>query len=154
MIKKITNKKGFTLVEILIILAIIMILISVILVSIYSARVKAGDSAAFTSVKSTAPAAFMCLMSNMILVGPGDDASLPVICSKSGLPAAGYTAWPDLRKNGWSYSSGFHWCDVASLVECSIGSGCGAQGEKFCYFIENGSKKILCTQEGCKKTGF
>jgi len=157
------NKKGFTLIELLIIIAIIAMLASIILVSIYSAKIRAGDNAAFTSVKSSAPAAYMCLMNGTggNLTQPIDN-SLPVICSSGGAPVAGYPAWPSIVKSGWSYSSspghGFFWCSLINPpTECNpsiVNCGKSIISGNFCYGVKNGSKKIWCTESGCSKSGF
>ena len=59
------NNKGFTLIEILVIVAIIIILVSVIMVSLINAKNKAQDNSAFTSFKSVAAPAFVCLTSGV-----------------------------------------------------------------------------------------
>jgi len=157
------NKKGFTLIELLIIISIIAILASVILVSMYSAKIKAGDNAAFSSVKSAAPVAYMCLMNGTggNLTQP-TDGSLPIICSSGGVPVVGYSAWPSITERGWNYNSssghGFFWCSLINPpTECNLSMvNCGESNlsGSFCYGVKNGSKKIWCTESGCSKVGF
>ncbi|MDR3558951.1 MAG: type II secretion system protein [Candidatus Pacebacteria bacterium] len=156
------NKKGFTLIEILTIVAIISILVSMILVSIYGAKVKAGDNAAFTSIQSSASAAYMCLLaesSGVSLTVP-HDASSPDVCS-----VGGSSSWPPLTKDSWHYdvsgSDGFFWCSINGSNPpntCSSpgSGGCGyvATSGTFCYILQNGTKKMWCTVDGCRKTGF
>jgi hypothetical protein len=152
-----------------VITAIIVMLVTVILVSIYSARVKAGDNSAFTSIKTTASAAYMCLLSGApgIRLSTPTDVLLSPICTSGGVPVAGYSAWPTLAKDSWIYGNGvaagdgFFWCNLnngpvpvscANLVDgvCGQSSGSGS----FCYGIKNGSKSIWCSQDGCHKVGF
>jgi len=54
------NKKGFTLIEILIVIAIIGVLAAVVLVSLNTARQKARDNAAMSTVQSFAKALHLC----------------------------------------------------------------------------------------------
>jgi len=165
---KITNKNektcllarsGFTVIEILIILCIIIILVSIIMVSVNSAKIKAGDNATFTSIKSTAPAAFMCLLNGLstISLTEPSDASLPVLCFNEAAAVPGYSPWPPIAKNGWSYNN-FFWCNLTDSSECPAynSSTCGGSTSSgnFCYGVEKGGKKIRCTERGCEKSGF
>jgi prepilin-type N-terminal cleavage/methylation domain-containing protein len=162
------NKKGFTLIEILIIVAIIGILVTVVLVSTMSNKEKAQDNSAFTSFKSIAAPAFMCLTSgiaNVQLTGP---TNIATICSGAGVISSG---WPDFTKDAWSNtlsaslsaSKGFYWCPVGytgNSHPTSVGAysngtfgGDNSYGG-FCFMMKKESKYIWCTLEGCHKEGF
>jgi type II secretory pathway pseudopilin PulG len=149
---------GFTLIEILLIIAIISILVAIVLVSLVGAKQKAQDASAFTSVKSAAAPAFACLTSGIPNVQLNAYSGGAKICSDiNGAPGA---FWPDLAKTGWSL---FSWC-LLSYGGSGIPTGCatydgsscgGAQGAgNFCFMMQNGSKYIWCTVNGCGKTGF
>ncbi len=157
------NKKGFTLIEILMIVAIITILVSVILISLFSAKQKSQDVSAFTSFKSAAAPAFACLASGL----PNIQLTLPAIPS-GGNPlcsdpnGASNSVWPDFSKIGWS---DFHWCapgynnsvhpaDCAAYADGACGGSRGTGN--FCFMIQNNSsnKFIWCTLDGCRKEGF
>ncbi|MFA7319426.1 MAG: prepilin-type N-terminal cleavage/methylation domain-containing protein [Parcubacteria group bacterium] len=163
------NGKGFTLIELLIIIAIIGILLTAILVNIYFAKTKAGDNSAFTSFKSAATAAYMCLLTGTpgIRLSTPTDATLPSLCMSGATPVVGFSAWPIVAKDGWVYGNGsflgdgFFWCNLSNnpspvscgnLVDgvCGQSSGSGS----FCYGLKNGSKSIWCSQDGCHKVGF
>ena len=107
-----TNKKGFTLIEILITIAIIGILAAVILVTLNSAREKARDSSAIASARSAATAIQSCFLSSgsaaifngFVGWGSGNGNVSPVAGSifvgSSGCTEA---TWPQLPTT-WRYS--------------------------------------------------
>jgi prepilin-type N-terminal cleavage/methylation domain-containing protein len=156
-----TNKKGFTLIEILIIIAIISILVTVVLVSMISSRERAQDNSAFTTFKSIASPAFMCLTSGSNLNTPDSLPALPVsICD-----AEPDSYWPEFAKTGWTYDDeNFHWC-YATYAEETVPSSCGVYKSEtgcggisalgnFCFVMKKDSKYMWCTLEGCRKEGF
>lgn len=159
--KKNKNKKGFTLIEILIIVIIIGILVSVVLVSLTSSKEKAQDNSAFSSFKSLAAPAFMCLTS-----GAGASLTVPValnnICNISAVPDS---TWPEFTRTGWDYAN-FFWCDPNSIGNLQPAS-CGGPGDyndetcggssssgNFCFGLTKGTKSMWCTIYGCRKSGF
>lgn len=165
--KKIKNQQGFTLIELLIIVFIIAILASVILVSVHSASVKAGDNSTFTSLKSAASASYMCLLNGAsgVNLSTPKDSSLSSICMSGSLPIDGYSSWPSIAKNHWKYGNGspstegFSWCRLneSSYSPCSLGNGnCGQSPASgiFCFGVKNDSRTIWCNQDGCHKIGF
>jgi len=164
----IQNKKGFTLVEILIIVIIIGILVSVVLVSLINAKNKSQDNSVFTSFKSAVPAVFTCLTSGSPGVQLFDlqNNAGQSICTDP--LATGDARWPDFSKYGWSNEKngdpGFYWCRLGStgpgpLISTSpvyVNGNFGGMRitGNFCIMLKKDSKYIWCTEEGCKKEGF
>jgi prepilin-type N-terminal cleavage/methylation domain-containing protein len=163
------NKKGFTILEILIIIAIISLLVTIVLANISSSQEKSRNLAVFYSVRGTADNAFACLGENMpgVRLSPPNDFTRSNICLyDSGgtlVDYPGYSSWPDISKNGWSYADGFSWCSLGSpsgihptstgaYADGSFGGSRGAGN--FCYMLKKGNKYIWCMQDGCKKEGF
>lgn len=155
------NKKGFTVIEILIVVFIIGILVSIILVDLSETRKEAQDNSTFTLLKSAASPVYMCLSSGMDITAPPTTNSN--ICSNSSAVDA---KWPDFTKYGWSNDvssgndNGFYWCDVNavgdSLPGMSIAYTDGSMGGdkatgNFCFMLKNGSKYMWCTVYGCYK---
>ncbi len=157
--KKIQNKNGFTLVELMATIAIIGILAGIILVSVSSARERARDGAAYVTIASTQGAAFKCLTSG------NSTAALKSIPAPSAggsiCTVTGYPKWPSLGTGSdWGYAD-FSWCLLSDESDCSVYSDgtCGgnrANGH-FCYRFENSADEnryVTCTQSGCVKSGF
>jgi len=153
--------RGFTLIEILIIVIIIGILVSVAMVSLMGARNKSQDVSAFTTFKSIAGPAYMCLMSGEDL--KSDPAESPTVggdlCENP--TAANGAIWPDLdTKLGWGK---IKWClptyDIDSAhpnTTCNYNNpSCGGDNSgNFCFVAQKGSKYMWCTLTGCHKEGF
>jgi prepilin-type N-terminal cleavage/methylation domain-containing protein len=170
------NKKGFTIIEIFLVVAIIAILVSIVLASIFSARVKSQKMSVFYSMRGTADVSFTCLGVQLpnVRLSSFDDLSHGSICiynpGAGYVDAPGYSDWPDIKKSGWSTDlktnltqDGFFWCSVFSTGTShptNVGSysdgtyGGAASSGNFCYMLKNGSSYIWCTQEGCRKEGF
>lgn len=108
--QKINFKKAFTLIELLIVIAIIGVLAGVILVSTSSARQKASDSSMMQSVKSASTAVAACLISGTSLgvVSGTAPTEGTAICTGSGV-------WPNLPSTWqitlalWDVSTGYYW---------------------------------------------
>jgi len=91
---KIISKKGFTLIEMLMVVAIIGILSSVVMVSMSGGREKANRASAITTLSSVLSELVICQDDNGNL--NAYSAGAP-ICT-----AAGHTAiWPNISKTGW-----------------------------------------------------
>lgn len=159
------NRKGFTIMEILIVVAIIAILVTVLLVSLSGSQKKAQDNSAFTSFKSAAAPVYMCLMDGLNL-NPDPSAGNNICQGSDGV-------WPDFTKYGWSNALGsgnssdnnvFYWCSVDASNNSLPSSYGGAYqngvlgGDKevgnFCFMLKNGSEYMWCTIYGCSKQGF
>jgi type IV pilus assembly protein PilA len=147
------NKKGFTLIEILIIVIIIGILVSIVIISLMNAKTKSQDMSAFTSFKSIASPAFMCLDSGITGVRLSEYVSNSSICSEASV--VGDAVWPDFSKYGWG---DVKWCFISDEIECSpynTALSCGANNSgDFCFMLEKDLKKMVCTVGGCFKYEF
>jgi prepilin-type N-terminal cleavage/methylation domain-containing protein len=99
------NKKAFTLIEILVVVAIIVILATVTLLLISQATKNSRISSAKTSVRSALLAVSACKNMNGAVSTPsGSENGARLICTTAGagLPSAN---WPQLS-NGYQYSAG------------------------------------------------
>ncbi len=99
------NGRGFTLVELLMVIAIIGILASIVLVSLGSTREKASRASALSTLSSVMSEMTMCAID-----GGGTDgfvAGHPICTDGSGTAVAGHTnVWPDIvAKTGWSITA-------------------------------------------------
>jgi len=132
-------KKGFTLIEILITIAILGILAGIILVKLNGARERSHDKAALSTMESLSKAVGACLISKETLTNltfwwwfPGPPTGLWFHPPTVGTPVCGDSrqVWPEL-KNGWSI--------VAVTSEATIAEG---------YYViraVNGTKNITCS---------
>jgi len=116
------NKKGFTLLELLLVLAIIVILSGVILVSVGSQRKKARETKMLTELSATLQPILMCYSDGGTIEAPTSGEN---ICSLGD----SYGKWPslpdDFTENGNKYSSDF-------------------SGSNWYFFIENDNVQICC----------
>jgi len=96
-IKMIKNKKGFTLVEMLLAVAVLMLLSGAILVSVSSQREKARATRMLTELSGTIQPVYMCLADGGLVNSPSGGTGGGNICSLS----ANYGSWP-VRLSGFS----------------------------------------------------
>ncbi|EKE11964.1 MAG: hypothetical protein ACD_14C00055G0002 [uncultured bacterium] len=145
------KRRAFTLIELLIVIAIIGILAGAVLVSTSSARVKAVDSSATQSVRSAAPAFYSCLISGAA-ISTADGANPTEGTSICG----GSEKWPTLA-GSWSIiniwynaNKGFYW------IRAWNGIPMGTPGAKFfnCDYADGsygidgaiGNESFKCTK--------
>ncbi|MFA5994022.1 MAG: type II secretion system protein [Parcubacteria group bacterium] len=122
--KKNKNNFGFTLVELLVVIAIIGILASIVLVSLGSAKEKANRASAISTLSS--------IMSEMTLCsidGGGTDgyvAGHPICTDGSGTVVVGHTnVWPDIvAKTGWNITA-----PQAGMLDDTYAYGASKSGE-------------------------
>ena len=168
--KNIENKKGFTVIELLLVIFIISLLASIVLISISKSRQKARDMSTYYSLRSTAGPAFACLNTNLVGVEltSMDEQAIKSICKYGTTAVEGYPNWPDISKNGWSSrfltdtnSNGFFWCPVGYAgithpenVGFYDGEHGGSASGTFCYMLINDGRYMWCTEHGCRKEGF
>jgi prepilin-type N-terminal cleavage/methylation domain-containing protein len=119
---------GFTLIEMLVVIAILGILASVVLNSVAGARAKAHQAKTEASLRSAQTTATYCMDS-------GNDLNTPDIAN---LICTGQGNWPAPVGAGWVYG------DAGS---------CGFDGDvsdnDFLYCATNGITVITCTDTGC-----
>ncbi|PIE00111.1 MAG: hypothetical protein CSA81_14070 [Acidobacteria bacterium] len=94
--KRLQNKKGFTLVELLLVVAIIVVLSGIILVGVSSYRKKANRTKVLTEVGGQLQNITMCFSDDMTVNSPSGNGGN--LCGTN----PNYGSWPALPE-GWSY---------------------------------------------------
>jgi prepilin-type N-terminal cleavage/methylation domain-containing protein len=135
MVKIARNKKGFTLIEILVAIAIVGILASVVLVSMMSYRAKARSAKMLASLSSAVPSMVSCWGNSGTVASPSSGAD---ICDLS----SGYGKWPSLAGDLSSYSYGG---DVSNKNSWYVSAASGTDDRKICCNSAMNSCKILDT---------
>jgi prepilin-type N-terminal cleavage/methylation domain-containing protein len=95
------NKQGFTMIEILLVIAIIAILASAILVGISGQREKARTSKVLMELSATLQPMMMCWSDGETVVIPSAVAGGGNICSGD----SSYGTWPVISSEGWFFTT-------------------------------------------------
>jgi len=173
---------GFTLVEVMIVIAIIVLLAATILVNLNVARTKALNASALSSVNSAAAAVYSCIVMNRELTetsfsspkdweptGSFNVGSLPqpntTICGKT-------ATWPTLPTDWkithvfWNVENQDYWiraCSSTNMATDCINSYSSSSGKKIdCYYntptngrLESGSQTVFGSKaQACETRGF
>lgn len=127
--------RGFTLIEILVVIALIGILATVTIVVLVSQRVVAKTAANQASIRSVVPVLQVCVDRNGTMQAPTVSA---VICT--GVPGLN-DVYPPL-KGDWDWDAGNYGPTGTgfSYRACDDGGTCAS-----------GKKQISCTENGCTK---
>lgn len=136
-IKKATlaGRYGFTLVEIMVAIAIVAILASVVLVSMTSYRARARSAKALASLSSALPGMVSCWGNGGSVASPSSGGD---ICSLS----SGYGKWPNLAGDLGSYSYGG---DVSDKNSWYVSAASDSDNRKICCNSAMNNCKILDT---------
>jgi prepilin-type N-terminal cleavage/methylation domain-containing protein len=122
------DTSAFTLIEILIVIAIIGILASVVIRNVSGAKARAQEAKTIASLRSAQQVATYCMDDHANLNTPNISNT---IC-------AGQRNWPAPVGYGWAYGTA---------------GTCGFDGDvsdnTFLYCATNGTKTVTCTQNGC-----
>lgn len=106
---RLAEKQGFTLVELLIVIAIIGILAGVVTVSMNSSVSKSKRASALTTASSVLPELVTCADDDGVATITAPTASTRICCTTSACSAfvSGHDAtWPDIAtKTGWAYGT-------------------------------------------------
>jgi prepilin-type N-terminal cleavage/methylation domain-containing protein len=143
------NKKGFTLIEIMVAIAIVGILAGAVLVSMSSYRAKARSSKLDGSLSSAVVSMQSCWTFGGEVLAPSSDAN---ICSLN----SSYGKWPNISSDSYSYSENSKESCVPATPPAR-----GSDPVTYCinsdtYFLsasnDTDQKKICCnsTMNGCK----
>ncbi|MDQ1284250.1 MAG: hypothetical protein QG620_598 [Patescibacteria group bacterium] len=164
--------KALTLVELVIVFAIIGILAAVILVSLSAGKQRAMDQSALESISSVRTEVYRCLLRNYMgdarfsVINPGEP--ICVLTTEPDTAVPGFGVWPDFFEYGYkTYEAGDRgFCAPGSnltnppddCVDYEDGS-CGGERStaRFCYRLSSDTsdtKEIWCTEQGCGHTGF
>jgi type IV pilus assembly protein PilA len=124
------KQSAFTLVELLLVVAIIGILASIVIQNVSGARPKAQEVKMLSSLRSALPVAMYCV----------EDGNNLIIPDAANLICVGQRNWPALTVDGWAYG------DAGVCVFDG-----DVSDNTFMYCATNGTKIIQCTNGTCSK---
>lgn len=130
-------KKGFTLIEVMMVMAIIGIMAGVVMVSMKSSVDRSKKSSALTTASSVLPEIVTCQDDGGNINRPSSSSTGGgTICSAAGHNAA----WPNISQTGWVYSAagGGTWVSNANIVTMTFNLTKNGETAITCSFASNG----------------
>ena len=98
------NKSGFTLIEIMVAIAIVGIMSAVVLVSMKSFGAKARSAKALAQLSSALPGMISCWGNNYVVKNPASGGAICKLPGMGGADIASYGNWPSLSGDFVNYS--------------------------------------------------
>jgi prepilin-type N-terminal cleavage/methylation domain-containing protein len=144
------NKKAFTLIELLIVIAIIGILAATVMVSLGNARKKARQAAVQATLSSILPSIYMCFDAG-VNVNAAATPGTTAICTATGLTEV----WPILNAGsttGWDWTGTQTGTATTGDFYIAASNGATATDNKVCCNSKLNSCQVLAGNATCNAT--